>query len=107
MDAMGKAAFDLFALALIYAGTLAITLGGVPALIRPTLLSSDGAHLVGRDGAALTGRPDPDAMEARRRYMRWAVPGVIAITIGALWQALGPLGVLLPHVQFLAVFRQG
>ena len=104
---MWKAVFDLFALVLIYAGTLAITLGGVPALIGPTLLSRNGARLLGRDGAILTGRPDPDAVKASRRYMRWAVPGVVAITIGALWQALGPLSVLLPHAQFLAVFRQG
>lgn len=107
MSATWKAVLDLVALVLIWAGTLAITLGGVPALIGPTIRTRDGGRIVLRDGAILTGRPDPDAVEARRRYMRWAMPGVIAITIGALWQALGPLSVLLPHAQFLAVFRQG
>lgn len=95
MDAMWKAALDLLALLLIYSGTLAITLGGVPALIGPTLLSRDGARLMGRDGAILTGRPDPDTIEARHRYMRWALPGVLLITLGALWQAVGPMQVLL------------
>lgn len=107
MDAMGTAVGDLVALLLIWGGTLAITLIGVPALIGPTLLGRDGACLTGRDGAILTGQPDPDAARARRRYMRWAMPGITAITIGALWQALGPFSVLLPHAQFLAVFRQG
>ena len=95
-DAMWKAVLDLVALLLVWGGTLAITLGGVPALIGPTLLSRDGARLMGRDGAILTGRPDPDAVETRRRYMRWAVPGVVLITFGVMWQAVEPVRALLP-----------
>ena len=107
MDATWKAWLDLVALLLIWAGTAAITLVGVPALIGPTLLGRDDAPLMGPDGATLTGRPDPEIMEARRRYRAWAVPGFIAITLGALWQALGPISMLLPHARFLAGFRQG
>ena len=87
---------DLLALLLINAGTLVITLGGVPALIRPALIMRDGSRLMMRDGKTLKRRPDPGTMKARRRYMRWAVPGVVLITLGALWQAVEPVRVLLP-----------
>lgn len=99
MSATCKAWLDLVALLLIWGGTLAITQIGVPALIGPTLLGGDGARLEGCDGAILTGRPDPDAVKARRRYRRWAVPGVIAITIGMILQAFGPISVLFPHIR--------
>lgn len=95
-DAMWKAVLDLVALVLIWGGTLVITLGGVPALIGPTMRTRDGARIVRRDGVILTGRPDPDAVEARRRYMRWAVPGVVLITLGMVWQAVEPVRALLP-----------
>ena len=96
MNAIWKAVFDLLALLLIYAGTLVITLGGVPALIRPGLLMRDGSRPMLRNGTGLKLRPDPATVEARRRYMRWAVPGVVLITLGALWQAVEPVRVLLP-----------
>ncbi len=45
-----KAAFDLASIGLVWAGTLAITFGGIPALVT-VFLAADGAQLLGVDGA--------------------------------------------------------
>lgn len=103
MDATWKAWLDLVALLLIWAGTAAITFVGVPALI------GNPVSFLGQD-VAFKGQPvtfgrTPESQAAIRRYWGWATPGFIAITLGALWQALGPISVLLPDEQLLAVFR--
>lgn len=105
IDAMGKARLDLIALVLIWVGTLAITLGGVPALIKN--LVTLGGQAVTLNGQELTFGHTPESQAALRRYRAWAYPGVIAISLGALWQASGPLCILFPHAWFVALFKQG
>ncbi len=104
---VSKAAFDLASIGLVWVGTLAITFGGIPALATGFLTGPDRTRLLGADRALLTAAPDSTAMDAYRRYMRWAWVGIALITFGALWQALGPISVLVPDAQFLAMFRQG
>jgi hypothetical protein len=99
---MWKAAIDLIALFLAWAGTMGITLVGVPALISPRLLLRSGMPIALRDGSALKGRSDPQAKAAHRRYLAWAVPGSIAITAAALLQALGSIAVLCPGLGLQA-----
>lgn len=103
--AMWKAVADLVALLIIWAGTMAITLGGVPALIGNPV-RFDGQDVT-FGGPETTFGHTSSSQVALRRYWAWAVPGFIAITIGVLWQVLGPLSVLLPNLHLLAVFRQG
>ncbi len=95
---VGKAAFDLASIGLVWAGTLAITFGGIPALVT-VFLAADGAQLLGVDGALLTAAPDPAAVDAYRRYMRWAGFGMTLITLGALWQAMEPAQTILVALQ--------
>ena len=104
-DAMWKAVLDLVALVLIWAGTAAITFVGVPALIGNPV--SFFKQDVAFKGQAVTYGRTPDSRAAVHRYLAWAAPGFIAITLGAFWQALGPISVLLPNAQILAVFRPG
>ncbi len=87
---VGKAAFDLASIGLVWAGTLAITFGGIPALVSVFLAGADGAQLLGADGALVMAAPDPAAVDAYRRYMRWAWFGMSLITLGAFWQAMEP-----------------
>ncbi len=87
---ISKAALDLTSIGLVWAGTLAITFGGIPALVTVFLAGADGMQLLGADGALLTAAPDPAAVDAYRRYKRWALFGMALITLGALWQAMEP-----------------
>ena len=105
IDAMGKARLDLVALLLIWAGTAAITLVGVPALIGN--LVTFGGQAVTFNGQEVTSGSTSASRAAVRRYRAWAIPGFIAITIGASWQALGPISILFPDIKSLAVFRPG
>lgn len=102
-DTMWKAVLDLVALLLIWAGTAAITLGGVPALVGNPVVF--GKQEVTFNGQGTIFGHTSDSQAAVRRYWAWAVPGFIAITVGAVWQALGPISALLPDAQVLAVFR--
>ena len=88
-----KAAFDLVSLIVIWAGTAAITLGGVPALIGDLVRFDD--QPVTFKGQPVTFGHTPDSQVALRRYRRWAVPGFAFITLGMIWQATEPFGVLL------------
>ena len=102
-DAIWKACLDLAALVLIWAGTAAISLGGVPALIgNPVVFGKQEVTFTGQE--TIFGHTSA-SRAAVRRYRAWAVPGFIAITVGAVWQALGPISVLLPDAQVLAVFK--
>ncbi len=103
MGATLKAVLDLVALLLILVGTALITLGGVPVVIR-NLVTFRRQEVV-YNGQAVTYGRTSDSRAAIRRYLFWAVPGFIAITLGALWQAFGPISVLWPDAQCLAVFR--
>lgn len=93
MNTTWKAALELFALLLIYAGTLVITLGGVPALIEEPVTFN--GQSVTFDGQPVTFGHTSSSQTALRRYMRWAVPGLILIALGMIWQAVGPCNVLL------------
>lgn len=97
MDATWKAALDLLTLLLVYAGTLAITLGGVPALIEEPVTFND--QSVTFDSQPVTFGHTPSSQAALRRYMRWAIPGLVLIALGMIWQAVGPCSVLLDAVQ--------
>ena len=92
-----KAALDLTSLFLIWAGTAAITLGGVPALIGDLVRFND--QPVTFKGQPLTFGHTPDSQVALRRYRRWAVPGFAFITLGMIWQAAEPFGVILEMIQ--------
>jgi hypothetical protein len=85
-----KARFDLAALFAIWVGTALITLVGVPSVLGPLLLGQDGSRLLGEDGALLTGAPDPADVALYWRYMTYAIPGMILITLGMLWQGIEP-----------------
>lgn len=82
---MWKAVLDLVALLLVWAGTAAITLGGVPALIKEPATFND--QSVTFDGQPVTFGHTPSSQAALRRYMRWAIPGLVLITLGMIWQA--------------------
>ena len=91
------------ALLLIWAGTAAITLVGVPALVGiPVTFNEQKITFNGQE--TIYGSTSA-SQAAIRRYWVWAVPGFVAITLGAVWQALGPISVLLPDAQVLAVFK--
>ena len=98
-----KAALDLVALLLIWAGTAAITFGGVPALVgNPVIFNGQQTTF---NGQPLIFGHTPESKDTLRRYWAWAVPGFVALTVGALWQALGPASVLLPSAHLLDPFR--
>ena len=97
MDATWKAALDLFTLLLVYAGTLAITLGGVPALIEEP--ATFNGQSVSFGGQPVTFGYTSSSQAALRRYMRWAIPGLVLIALGMVWQAVGPCSVLLEAVR--------
>lgn len=96
---ISKAALDLTSIGLVWAGTLAITFGGIPALVTVFLTGADDAQLLGADGALLTAAPDSAAADAYCRYMRWAWFGMVLITLGAFWQAMEPGKTVLMAVQ--------
>ncbi len=96
---VARALLDLGSLFLIWGGTVAITLVGIPALIMSALVEDDGSRLLDDYGRALVEDPNPDEVRSRRRYMRWAWFGVGLITIGMGWQGAGPGAVLSDAVQ--------
>ena len=96
---------DLAALVLILVGTALITLGGVPVAIRNLVNFREQKVVFG--GQNIIHGSTSDSRAAVRRYLFWAIPGLIAITLGMALQALGPISVLWPDEKSLAVFRQG
>lgn len=104
-DPTCKAWLDLVALVLILGGTAVITLGGAPVVIRNLVTFGKQKTVFGDQKTAFGLTSDPEA--AVRRYRVWAVPGFVAITLGALLQALEPISVLFPHAQLLAVCKCG
>lgn len=95
----GKATLELASLGLVWAGTLVIIFGGIPALASVLLTGADDALLRDIDGALLTAPPDPAAVEAYRRYIRWAWVGMALITLGTARQAIKPGEIVLAALQ--------
>ena len=90
-----KAWLDLAALALILGGTAVITLVGAPALAIQYLTDDRGAALTNERGEPLVVGFDMAAADARAAYLQWAWPGLGLITLGMLWQAVGPAQTIL------------
>ena len=90
MTPASKARLDLVALAVIWLGTLIITIVGVPSALGSLLLAEDGSRLLGADGALLSVPPSPMDVAAYWRYMIYAIPGMSLITLGMLWQCIEP-----------------
>lgn len=79
-----RAKCDLVALVWIWAGTMTIGLIAIPDAISFLLTSLEGQPFLGRDGAQLLS-PIMDTA-AQRRYLRYALPALAAISGGIFLQ---------------------
>ncbi|WP_158745687.1 hypothetical protein [Acidisphaera sp. L21] len=74
--------WDVVALVLSLSGGWLLAGVGIPDVLYPLLLGSDGVPLMGPMGRPLMGKPDQYQLAMHARYMWAAIPAMCLVTVG-------------------------